>query len=269
MPASSLTGRFIRPLSLCLILSGLPGCAPLLFFGAGVGTIDMATQERGLKGAATDSQIRAEINGYWFDDNIDLYRNVLLAVQDGRVMVMGYVPTDSQRAKAIELAWKATGVKEVINEIIVGPEPSTSSAFEDVWIATKIRTIMLTSQDFPSNNYSVTTVNGVVYLLGISTNIQEQEQALEICKSTRGVTKVVNHLLLKAQSPHELSSPQPTTPQDSSSEGPFSPGYEETSDALHLTKEEARSYLPSSSSPSTIGSSLSGIHEESLPPPSF
>ena len=96
----------------------LQGCASAVI-GAGATVATAASEERGLVGAAKDTQTRVEINSLWLDCNEEMYRKVNLSVIEGRVLLSGIVPTQQMRLDAVRLAWQAKGVKEVINEIEV------------------------------------------------------------------------------------------------------------------------------------------------------
>ncbi len=177
-------------------LSFLSGCAPLLI-GAGAGTVDVATQDRGIGGALNDTGIKAKIDQALLERDNSLFANVGLAVQNGQVLLTGSVPTQKARMEAAAITSKVKGVTAVFNEIKVGEPHSFGDASDDVWISTKVRTAMVGTANLHSNNYSVTTFNGVVYLMGIAQNRQELNKAIEVAKSVTGVQKVVSHVAVK------------------------------------------------------------------------
>ena len=115
-----------------------------------------------------DTKIRATINTLWMDYNIDMWRNLGLDVSEGRVLVTGKVDKPEQRVEAVKLSWRAEGVKEVINEIKVTEEGGLGNYTRDAWISTQLRTKLLFDKHVSSVNYSVDTVDQVVYLMGIA-----------------------------------------------------------------------------------------------------
>lgn len=239
----------------------LSSCAPVLLFTAGVATIDLATQERGIKGTISDTEIRADINQSWFSKNIDMYRDVHLSVQGGRVLLTGYVPTQEAMDEAVRLSWQAKGVKEVINELQIQKEQPFGASLNDVWISTQIRSNMLVAEGIHSTNYSVTTMGGTVYLLGVAQNQEEITKAIEIAKNTSGVQNVVNHVIIKEQQPQtdeNVSSPS----QESS--------LQENSSASSENSSLSDSSTPWTSSQPTAASigNTETITEEKLSPPS-
>src|SRR5262245_64780215 len=84
--------------------------------GAAATTTTLALQERGLKGAASDTAIRAEINHEWLQRDHEMYMRLTLQVWEGRVLVGGALEDPAMRAEAIQMAWKPSGVGEVMNE---------------------------------------------------------------------------------------------------------------------------------------------------------
>lgn len=174
----------------------LSGCVPLAA-GAGATGATVATQERGVKGAISDNAIRARINGLWFDHDEKMYRKVTLSVSEGRVMLTGRVDSAQMMADAVRLAWKANGVKEVINEIQVNDEDGVGAFFKDAWILTQLKTKLAFDDRVSSRNYSIDAVSGVVYLLGIAKDEDELQRVTNHAKNLGYVRKVVSHVRLR------------------------------------------------------------------------
>jgi osmotically-inducible protein OsmY len=165
---------------------------------AAVGTATVL-QERGVKGAASDLAIRAEINDLWLKDRHGqaFMRDLNLQVQEGRVLVSGEVATADMRADAIQLAWKASGVREVLNEVEVGDTGGLRTYWTDSKIVRELEGRMLLERGVSSPNYSVESYNGVVFLLGVAQDQTELNRVLQLARNIGSVKKVVNHVLLK------------------------------------------------------------------------
>lgn len=190
---------------LCLAAPlGLAACSPAgMAVGAGA-TVGVASfQERGLGGAIEDSRIRIQINDLWLKEDEILYRKAGLQVQNGRVLVTGVMPSEEMRAKSIELAWQADGVKEVINEVQIG-DGSFGDYSKDTWISTQLKADLLLDAEVSSINYSIQTVRGVVYLIGIAQSDQELERVLNHARGLANVRKVVSYVQVKTE-PREPS----------------------------------------------------------------
>lgn len=188
--------RFAALMGLALAAGGaLPGCAPLVIGGVG-GVAMAASEHRGLKGFASDTEIRASINHLWFQHNINLASGLGLTVDHGRVLLTGRVPNAQSRQDAVRLAWQAEGVKEVINEIQINDGGGILDSAGDTWISTQLRTKITIDGDIHSQNYSIDTVDGVVYLMGTATTQAELDRVIEHARSVANVQRVVNYVRL-------------------------------------------------------------------------
>ncbi len=199
MTMTQQTRRAIYSLGLLLAAgAGLPlgACAPVVI-GAGVVAVSAASQERGFGGAVSDTNIRLQINSLWFEESTALFSEIGLQVQEGRVLLTGQVPEPEARVTAVRLAWQAEGVAEVINEIGVGDNSSLSNAARDEWISAELRARLLGDSAIASINYSIETVNGSVYLIGVVQNQAELDRALAHAKDITYVRRVLNYMRLK------------------------------------------------------------------------
>jgi osmotically-inducible protein OsmY len=93
-------------------------------------------------------------------------------------------------------------VKEVIDEIYVKNEEQIKvrdifRATRDYLVTAEAETKILFARDVSSSNYKITTVNGVIYLLGTAENEFEMRRVLAISSKINGVSRVVNHVILR------------------------------------------------------------------------
>ncbi len=184
---------------LVLLLAGslsLSGCAELLI-GAAATTGVAIAEERSVGDAVDDLTIRAELNHLFFRDDVELFGDVSFSVIEGRVLLKGSVPTPDDRIRALRLAWQAAGVREVINELQVADDSGILDYARDTWISAQLKGKLLVDGDVLSINYSVETVNGTVYLLGIAQDEAELTRVTEHARSIEDVKRVVSHVVLK------------------------------------------------------------------------
>lgn len=180
--------------------AGTSGCVALLGVGAGATVVGATAQERGLSGAWDDTKIRSRINELWLDHNFEMFQNVGLTVSQGRVLLTGKVKSPEMRLDAVRLAWKADNVREVINEIQVTEEGGIATYAQDVWMSTKLRSKLLFDDHISSLNYSVETVNGTIYLMGIAQDEGELKRVTNHARNIEKVKRVVNHVRIKPAS---------------------------------------------------------------------
>ena len=185
--------------ALALLLAGslsLSACTELIV-GAVATTGIAVAEERSVGDAVDDLTIRAELNHLFFQDNFELYRDVSYSVIEGRVLLKGTVTTPDDRIRALRIAWQAAGVREVINEIQVTDDTGILDYARDTWISAQLKGKLLVDGDVLSINYSIETVNGTVYLLGIAQDEAELARVTEHARSIEDVKRVVSHVVLK------------------------------------------------------------------------
>jgi osmotically-inducible protein OsmY len=170
------------------------GCAPLVVGGAATTAVIAASQERGLGGAISDTEIQAQINHLWFQHSIEMHSRLGMTVNQGNVLVTGRAKNPEMRLDAVRLAWQASGVKEVINEILVDDSSTLTDSARDTWISTQLRTKLMFDRDVSSINYSIDTVNGVVYLMGHARDQTELERVTGHARGLPYVKRVVSYV---------------------------------------------------------------------------
>lgn len=184
-------------LSVSLVIALTACSVPGLVVGAGATGAIAASEERGLEAAIKDSRIRTEINYYWLGNDRNLLARLSTAVYEGRVLLTGVTVSQAKRADAVRLAWKPDGVREVINEIIVDAKESSGAFARDAWISTKLRSKILFDGEIMGINYSIDTVRGTVYLLGVAQSRAEIDRVINHARNLSYVRRVVSHVILK------------------------------------------------------------------------
>ncbi|MFD2204843.1 BON domain-containing protein [Kiloniella antarctica] len=186
-------------ISLSLLgLIALSGCSATgAAIGVGAAAAKTASEERSFNKAITDTQIQIEINDLLFQENISLFRKVNLQVSEGKVLLSGNVELPEHRITAVKQAWKATGVREVINEIEINNDSGITDYARDVWISTQLKTALIFDKRISSINYNIDTVNQSVYLLGIGQDESEINRVIAHAKDIDYVKRVVSYVVLK------------------------------------------------------------------------
>jgi osmotically-inducible protein OsmY len=181
------------------ILLSTASCIPLVVGGAGVAGYTVA-QERPAGSAVNDRAIETEINSYYLNSpQKGLFKKTSVESVDGRVLLTGSVPTREARVEAFRLAWQPKAVKEVINELKVDEDAkfSAQQAAKDSYITTQIKSKLLITKGVRSINYSVETIDGVVYLIGIAQSQEEIDIVIDIARKIDQVKQVINHVRLR------------------------------------------------------------------------
>ncbi len=177
----------------------LGGCTGALI-GAGATAGVAIAQERSVGDAIDDTTIHVDIGRRLFEKHESLFRKVGVEVIEGRVLLTGAVAKPEHRVDAVRIAWTVGGVREVINEIEVTDKSGLIDFAKDVWITTQLRAQMLTDTQVSDINYSVETVNGVIYLMGIAQGQSELNRVTNYARDISGVRQVKSHVRLKGDS---------------------------------------------------------------------
>jgi osmotically-inducible protein OsmY len=187
----------MRILSLLVAALALSGCWPVLF-GAGAETAAIVAQERSVGNAMDDAGILLKIKDrYARADYKDLLANVEIKVVEGRVLLTGNVDKPQSQIDAVREAWLVAGVKEVINEIQINDQAGFTNYAKDTWISAQVKSRLLFTKNIRSVNFSVITVNRVVYLMGIAQDQSELNRVTNVISTTSGVERVVSYVRMK------------------------------------------------------------------------
>ncbi|HOY86429.1 MAG TPA: BON domain-containing protein [Methylotenera sp.] len=170
------------------LLSQLVACAPVIVGGAAAGGAMAA--DRRTSGIYVEDQ-NVELKALKkVETNLDEEAHVSVTSYNRNVLLTGEVPADESKSKAETLIKEIENVRNITNEIAIGPKSTLSSRSNDTFITSKVKTKFVTENKFPANYVKVVTENSVVYLLGIVTK-EEGDAAAEIASNVDGVTRVV------------------------------------------------------------------------------
>ncbi|MGH1398058.1 MAG: BON domain-containing protein [Alphaproteobacteria bacterium] len=189
-------------------LLALNGCTAVgLATGLGASVGVAAAQEGGLSRAASDLRIQAQINDLWFKHDTAMFTKLDMTIRNGRVLLTGVVQDPEHRVEAVRLAWQPEGVSQVINEIQVAESGGIKQYALDTWISGRLRAALTFDKDVQSINYTIDTVNGIVYLMGVAQSQLELNRVTEIARSIDNVTQVVSYVkIVEAQGGGTVSS---------------------------------------------------------------
>jgi osmotically-inducible protein OsmY len=191
------------------ILGGmLSGCSPVgTAVGVAATTINLATQERGLITGVDDNLIWVGINERMFRKDTDLFQKVSLQVHEGRVLLTGFVQKPEHRVLASELAWQADGVREVDNQIQIGPGLGVGDYGEDAWLIARLRVKLMADAQVRANNYSIDCIRSTIYLTGVAQDETELQRVIDHARDVPYVDAVVSRVRL-------LDAPLPPIPAE-------------------------------------------------------
>ncbi|HUK59004.1 MAG TPA: BON domain-containing protein [Stellaceae bacterium] len=225
----------------------LSGCLLAVGAGAAGGGYAVAAQERSLTDTARDAGLQAAITASWKKYNLKLNDDLDCTVYEGRALLTGTVTSDDWRAEAVKRAWQVDGIKEVYDEIQVGPDEGFVQDMGDTTITSKLKTQLIADGDVREINYSITTVKGVVYVIGTARSKQELDRVVDHARNIGNVKRVVSYVRIRSGEPAKpetaSSAPPPapatgSAPPASAAAAPTPPGTSDDSVSTPTPRQE-------------------------------
>lgn len=166
------------------------GCAApaVIAVGAGAGAL-VATDRRSTGAYVDDEAIEDKIAlsvHSTYGDSVHL--NV--TSYNGNVLLTGEAPTLEVKNEIFRVARTTDRVKNVTDEVMVGPVTDLSARTNDTYLTSVVKTRFVEVGKFAPTHVKVVTERKVVYLLGIVSR-QEGDDAAQIAATTAGVARVV------------------------------------------------------------------------------
>tara|TARA_B100001029_G_C15055143_1_gene453772 strand:+ start:2035 stop:2631 length:597 start_codon:yes stop_codon:yes gene_type:complete len=186
--------NYFYTLSIILLFFLFSNCTPQLVVGTASTAIAVSKEERTLGQYVDDTLIKAQIKNLYFDTNENIFFNVDVEVTQGRVLLTGTVENSDLRIEATRGAWGIDGVQTVINELQISNDENILSFADDLVISTKIKGKLLLNSELPYINYTVETVNGIVYLIGIAQSEEERLSVINLSREVYGVVDVIDYI---------------------------------------------------------------------------
>ncbi|MDP0562347.1 MAG: BON domain-containing protein [Candidatus Endonucleobacter sp. (ex Gigantidas childressi)] len=109
---------------------------------------------------------------------------------NGTLLLIGQVSTASLKAMASKTVKKIHQVKQIYNELNIGPTITFLTQSNDSLLTMKVKAEFISSDDLVADRIEVNTENSTVYLMGLVT-IEEAQAAVDIARNVHGVHKVV------------------------------------------------------------------------------
>jgi len=177
-------------LVLAVVVAGLTlsGCFPLVATGVGVGALMI--DDRRSSGAYIDDEVIEDKMLIRLGEKLDARAHVNITSYNRVVLLTGEVPDEPAKRVAEDVAKTQGNVRNVVNELVVGPYTAFSSRSSDTVITSKVKARFVDGRKFSANHVKVVTENGVVFLMGL-VKPQEAVDATEIARNTSGVQRVV------------------------------------------------------------------------------
>jgi hyperosmotically inducible protein len=168
---------------LVILLVSFLGCAPT------------ATKE-GTGEYIDDSVITTKVKAVILKEGSLKSTEINVETFKGVVQLSGFVNSQADINKAIEVTRNVKGVKSVTNSMRIKQE-ETGGYISDAAITTKVKAVILKEPSLKSTEINVETYMGVVQLSGFVNSQADIDKAVEVTRNVKGVKSVTNSMRLK------------------------------------------------------------------------
>ncbi len=176
--------------TLITALPMLQGCVPAAI-ATGAAVSVMSLQDRRSTGTQADDQTTEWKAALRIPEQYKSFSHVNFTSFNRRLLITGEVPSPEAKAAIENEVRMIEGLREVYNELGIGPVSSLGSRSNDSYIDSKVKARLVDSNQLSANHIKVVTERAIVHLMGI-VNEREAKVAIAIARTTAGVAKVVN-----------------------------------------------------------------------------
>ena len=183
----------LKKIYLPLVLSTtllMQGCAGLII-GAGVGAVSVAHDRRTV-GTQVDDKTTAGRLFSAISNDAALKEQTSISIQvfNGTALLVGQSPTRELIQQAEKLASTVKNIKKLHNQIRLGSPIPASTVAHDVWLASKVKTILIADKRIDGLHINIEVENSEVFLMGLVSE-QESNIAVDITRNIQGVKQVI------------------------------------------------------------------------------
>ena len=145
-----------------------------------------------------DSVITTKVKTALMSDNLGHGGDTSVETRKGEVLLSGFVDSQAQADREVQLAKGIDGVSSVQNKLMVKDGKTTAGAvLDDSVVTVKVKSALMTDDKTKGTEIAVTTNKGVVQLSGFVDSADEQARATSVARTVEGVQSVVNDTSIK------------------------------------------------------------------------
>ena len=174
-----------------LSLIYLAGCVATAVTVAAVTTVDVAHDRRTIGEYIDDQSIEFTVRTFVVrNDELRKNAHISATSMNGILLLTGEAPTTELKNKVTGFAKDVEGVRQLVDELRIAGETGYISRTNDVWLTTKVKSVLFAKTKLDANRVKVVSEAGSVYLMGLVSR-EEAENATQITRQVGGVTQVV------------------------------------------------------------------------------
>ena len=184
-----------KTISLLLVFL-LVSCTSVGRFGAGV---DITFDPRTIGMQIDDTIMQKNLNARLALTEKKYFLLIQSEVMDGRIFLSGKVDTPEEKIKITKLAWETKGVRSVKNAVTIKGQSNFKSTAKDVLITSQLRSALIFNKKTKSRNYTLETINKVIYIFGIAMDVDEKKEVINQANKIFDVKEVVPSIYLVSE----------------------------------------------------------------------
>ena len=127
------------------------------------------------------------------------FLSIQIEILDGRIFLTGKVDEPEEKIKITKMAWETKGVRSVKNAIEIKGQSNFKSSAKDILITTQLRTALLFNKSIKSGNYTLETINKIIYIFGIAITDEEKKEVIDEANKIYDVKKVIPTIYLVSE----------------------------------------------------------------------
>jgi hyperosmotically inducible protein len=145
-----------------------------------------------------DAVITTKVKTALMTDNVGKGGDTSVETRKGEVLLSGFVDSQAQADREVQLAKSVDGVQSVQNKLMVKDGKSTAgNVLDDSVVTVKVKSALMADDRTRGTEFAVTTHKGVVQLSGFVDSADEQARATTVARNVEGVQSVVNDTSIK------------------------------------------------------------------------
>ena len=179
-------------LSFVLIIF-LFSCSSVSKFGAGV---DITFDPRTIGMQIDDTIMQKNLTARLALADKKYFLRVQSEVLDGRIFLSGKVDEPEDKIQITKIAWETKGVRSVKNAITIKGQSNFKSTAKDILITSQLRSALIFNKKIKSRNYTLETINKIIYIFGIAMNDNEKQEVINEANKIYDVKEVIPSIYL-------------------------------------------------------------------------
>ena len=124
---------------------------------------------------------------------------IQVEILDGRIFLTGKVDEPEEKIRITKLAWETKGVRSVKNAIEIKGYSNFKSSAKDILITSQLRTALLFNRSVKSGNYTLETINKIIYIFGIAIDEEERREVIDEANKIYDVKEVIPTIYLVSE----------------------------------------------------------------------